>query len=178
MHKKVKLFASSAAIALLLPLATQATNANYAKKLERSGCTQATELQGCDINKTKAENAKAGFVTAPASSGNGKASYQSKLERSGCTQASELQGCDINKTKAENAKAGFGAAKPAADSNHAPAAAIKGCNQFANEGYDGTILSQSALKPGYWEVVMRFEQYRYVCNVSSSGKVESFDKLN
>lgn len=40
----------------------------YAKKLERSGCTQVTELQGCDINKTKAENAKAGFgpaVTTP-----------------------------------------------------------------------------------------------------------------
>jgi hypothetical protein len=26
--------------------------------------------------------------------------------------------------------------------------------------------------------VMRFEQYRYVCNVSSSGQVQSFDKLN
>ncbi len=149
MHKYLKLAASGAAIALLLPLAANATNASYAKKLERSGCTQATELQGCDINKTKAENAKAGFVTAPASSG--KESYQSKLERSGCTQATELQGCDINKTKAENAKAGFGAAKPAAASNQAPAAAIKACNQFANEGYDGTIISQSAMKPGYWK---------------------------
>ena len=176
MHKKVKLAASSAAIALLLPLAANAIDDNYAKKLERSGCTQASELKGCDINKTKAENAKAGFVAAPASSA--KESYQSKLERSGCTQASELQGCDINKTKAENAKAGFGAAQASGHSEGAPAAAIQACNKFANEGYDGTIVSQSAMKPSYWEVVMRFEQYQYVCNVSSSGKVESFNKIN
>ena len=51
-------------IGLLLPLAAQAIDPAYAKKLERSGCTQASELQGCNINKTKAENAKAGFGTA------------------------------------------------------------------------------------------------------------------
>jgi hypothetical protein len=44
---------------LLLATASHAIDAEYAKKLERSGCTQMTELQGCDINKTKAENAKA-----------------------------------------------------------------------------------------------------------------------
>ena len=132
MHKKVKLAASSAAIALLLPLAANAIDQAYAKKLERSGCTQVSELQGCDINKTKAENAKAGFGTAEASGG----------------------------------------------SDRAPAAAIQACNKFANEGYDGTIVSQSAMKPGWWEIVMRFEQYRYACNVSSSGKVESFNKIN
>jgi hypothetical protein len=55
--------ASVAAIGLLLPLASHAIDPAYAKKLEKSGCTQATELKGCDINKTKAENAKAGFGT-------------------------------------------------------------------------------------------------------------------
>ncbi|BBL73689.1 hypothetical protein [Methylomagnum ishizawai] len=40
-----------------------AINKEYRKMLERSGCTQVTEAQGCDINKTKAENAKAGFGT-------------------------------------------------------------------------------------------------------------------
>lgn len=59
-----------AAAALLVMLSTSsawAINATYAKQLERSGCTQMSELQGCDIKKTKAENAKAGFVTeAPA----------------------------------------------------------------------------------------------------------------
>ena len=57
---------SVAAIAVLLPLASHAMDPAYAKKLEQSGCTQVTEMQGCDINKTKAENAKAGFGTAPA----------------------------------------------------------------------------------------------------------------
>lgn len=47
---------------LLAANSAHAINANYAKQLEHSGCTQASELQGCDIKKTKAENAKAGFV--------------------------------------------------------------------------------------------------------------------
>ena len=34
------------------------------------------------------------------------------------------------------------------------------------------------MKPGWWEIVMRFEQYRYACNVSSSGQVQSFNKIN
>ena len=93
-----------------------AINAKYAQQLERSGCTQVTEAQGCDIHKTKEENAKAGFgAVVPATDGGLNTSYAQKLERSGCTQVSELSGCDINKTKAENAAAGFGDA-PAATS--------------------------------------------------------------
>ncbi|MFC0227372.1 hypothetical protein [Serratia aquatilis] len=42
-----------------------AINAKYAQQLERSGCTQVSESQGCDIHKTKAENAKNGFGTLP-----------------------------------------------------------------------------------------------------------------
>jgi len=54
--------------ALLASTSVYAINAKYAQQLERSGCTQATELQGCDITKSKAENAKAGFTkeTPPA----------------------------------------------------------------------------------------------------------------
>jgi hypothetical protein len=132
MNQKLNLAAISAGIVLLVPIAAHAIDPKYARKLEKSGCTQASELQGCDINKTKAENAKAGFVTAAATG----------------------------------------------SSDHAPAAAIKACNQFADQGYDGTIISQSALKPGMWEIVLRFEQYRYVCNASASGKVTSFTKLD
>ena len=47
-----------------------AISAKYRQQLERSGCTQVTEAQGCDIKKSKAENAKAGFGTeAPADQG-------------------------------------------------------------------------------------------------------------
>ena len=45
-----------------------AANQKYQQKLELSGCTQVSEMEGCDINKTKAENAKAGFGSAPATS--------------------------------------------------------------------------------------------------------------
>jgi hypothetical protein len=38
-----------------------AINDKYRKQLEQSGCTQVSETQGCDIHKSKAENAKAGF---------------------------------------------------------------------------------------------------------------------
>lgn len=43
-----------------------AIDAKYAAKLERSGCTQVSELQGCDIDKTREENAQAGFGPAAA----------------------------------------------------------------------------------------------------------------
>ncbi|WP_426448292.1 hypothetical protein [Siccibacter colletis] len=46
-------------LALLGVVATpsHAISAKYRAQLERSGCTQVTELQGCDIHKTKADNA-------------------------------------------------------------------------------------------------------------------------
>lgn len=68
--------------------------------------------------------------------------------------------------------------RQAPQSNEAPWAAIAACNDFADQGYDGTIETQSAMKPGWWELIMRFEEYRYVCNVSSSGEVESFNKID
>ncbi|HHQ6627531.1 TPA: hypothetical protein ACSTL5_004061, partial [Serratia fonticola] len=59
----------NAAVMLTLTLLgiapAHAINAKFAQQLERSGCTQVTEAQGCDIHKTKAENAKAGFGAAP-----------------------------------------------------------------------------------------------------------------
>lgn len=60
MNVKVRL-ATIVVIGMMSSPVVQAIDSAYAKKLERSGCTQASELQGCDINKTKAENAKAGF---------------------------------------------------------------------------------------------------------------------
>jgi len=51
-----------AGTSLLLQLPAHSINANYAKQLERSVCTQVSEAQGCDITKTKAQNARAGLV--------------------------------------------------------------------------------------------------------------------
>lgn len=61
-------FSITALALVLYSVSAMATNAQYQKQLERSGCTQMTELQGCDIRKTKAENAKAGFGAAPQAS--------------------------------------------------------------------------------------------------------------
>jgi hypothetical protein len=58
-----KSFAIVIGASLALSAPAHAINAKYRQQLERSGCTQVTEAQGCDITKTKAENAKAGFVT-------------------------------------------------------------------------------------------------------------------
>lgn len=57
----------TAIVTLLACNSAHAINEKYRQQLERSGCTQVSELQGCDIHKSKAENAKAGFVSdAPA----------------------------------------------------------------------------------------------------------------
>lgn len=77
-------------IALLASTPAHAIDAKYRKLLERSGCTQVSEMQGCDINKTKAENAKAGFVTdaAPAE----KSSTPSKTPYAGQWVAKSAEG--------------------------------------------------------------------------------------
>lgn len=65
MLKKIILIAVSTAA---VSTGAFATDHKYQQKLERSGCTQVSEMEGCDINKTKAENAKAGFGSAAATS--------------------------------------------------------------------------------------------------------------
>ncbi|WP_295400170.1 hypothetical protein [uncultured Thiocystis sp.] len=60
MKKKLIIAAS---VALLAHTSAHAIDAKYRQQLERSGCTQVSESQGCDITKTKEENAKAGFVS-------------------------------------------------------------------------------------------------------------------
>jgi hypothetical protein len=55
------------AILMVTQSPAHAINDKYRQQLEQSGCTQVSELEGCDLHKTKAENAKAGFSNeAPA----------------------------------------------------------------------------------------------------------------
>lgn len=60
------------ATVLLTSIPAHAIDTKYRQKLERSGCTQVSEMQGCDINKSKAENAKKGFVALPPAESTGK----------------------------------------------------------------------------------------------------------
>jgi hypothetical protein len=59
----------TACVILLAVTSAHAIDAEYRRLLERSGYTQISEMQHCDINKAKAQNAKAGFGSvAPAHS--------------------------------------------------------------------------------------------------------------
>jgi len=60
---------------MLVQLPAYAINDKYRKQLEQSGCTQVSETQGCDIHKSKAENAKAGFTSPAADSTNTQTPY-------------------------------------------------------------------------------------------------------
>jgi hypothetical protein len=65
--------------ALVILIAAQspayAINDKYRQQLEQSGCTQVSETQGCDIHKSKAENAKAGFTNPAADSSSAQTPY-------------------------------------------------------------------------------------------------------
>lgn len=58
MHIK---FITVGVMAYVVMNSAYAIDAKYREQLERSGCTQISEAQGCDINKTAEENIKAGF---------------------------------------------------------------------------------------------------------------------
>lgn len=59
-----KILLPTLAMLLLVQSPAHAISDKYRKQLEKSGCTQMSEMQGCDIHKSKAENAKAGFGEA------------------------------------------------------------------------------------------------------------------
>lgn len=65
-----KIILPTLALLLLVQSPAYAINAKYRQQLEQSGCTQVSELQGCDIQKSKAENAKAGFSNPAADNAN------------------------------------------------------------------------------------------------------------
>ncbi len=80
-----------------------AINAKYAKQLERSGCTQMSEQQGCDITKTKAENAKAGFVSeAPLPSASPAAAATSQNPYAGNWIAKNTNGATVATIQIDN----------------------------------------------------------------------------
>jgi hypothetical protein len=84
--------------ALLANTPAHAINAKYRQQLERSGCTQVTEAQGCDITKTKKENAKAGFGTAAPA----KASSAAKSPYTGQWVAKAQSGATVATIRIDN----------------------------------------------------------------------------
>lgn len=72
---------------------------------------------------------------------------------------------------------GYDSLPPPARGDVAPRRAVQACNDYSRRGYEGEVLSTSAQRPPYWEVILKFDSDRYVCNVTSSGQVESFERL-
>jgi 3-hydroxyacyl-CoA dehydrogenase len=108
MNARIHASLGAVAIALLLPMTAQAIDQAYRKKLERSGCTQVSEMQGCDINKTKAENAKAGFGPAakPAAAAAAKSPYSGQwIARSTSGMTVATIGIDSKERVTVNGKA-------------------------------------------------------------------------
>ncbi len=64
MNASKLILSSLIAASAMLGSSAQAIDSKYRKKLEQSGCTQLSEMQGCDINKTKDQNANSGFGLA------------------------------------------------------------------------------------------------------------------
>lgn len=62
MKKKIQLVLATAVLATAFQ--ASAISEHYRQQLERSGCTQVTDGNGCDIHKSKAENASASHHTA------------------------------------------------------------------------------------------------------------------
>ena len=71
-----KIILPALVILLVAQSPAHAINDKYRKQLEQSGCTQVSELEGCDIHKSKAENAKAGFGNPQAPAAGEKTSDQ------------------------------------------------------------------------------------------------------
>lgn len=56
-----KILSMAALFMAVVHMPAHAISEKYRQQLEHSGCTQVSESQGCDIHKTKAQNAQAGF---------------------------------------------------------------------------------------------------------------------
>jgi hypothetical protein len=93
----------AACVALFATTSSHAIDAQYRHLLERSGCTQVTEMQGCDIHKTRKENAKAGFVAeAPAE----KAAAASQTPYAGQWVAKSQSGATVATIRIDNKERG------------------------------------------------------------------------
>lgn len=56
-----------------------------------------------------------------------------------------------------------------------PSALVRACNAV-DDDY-GEVLEATPLKPGAWEIILKYSKGNYVCNVEAGGKVTYFEKL-
>ncbi|MGL4475466.1 MAG: hypothetical protein ACRCT7_13595 [Shewanella sp.] len=141
----------------LSSFSADAINDKYRQQLERSGCTQVSEMQGCDLNKTQAENAKAGFVSdAPL--------HDAKVENTPYHAMGKIT-CAMGDTKLGAAQCDFGVIR--GKSGHAevhitPPGGFERILSFAGDKVTAADSTVTATKNGdEWLIkVNDYEQYQ------------------
>lgn len=71
--KMKKAILATLGLAAICQSPAHAISEKYGQQLEHSGCTQQTELQGCDVHKSKAQNARSGVGRRDDTNGNANA---------------------------------------------------------------------------------------------------------
>lgn len=75
----------------------------------------------------------------------------------------------------ENLSAARGAPSRSANDEPTPAH-IEACNRRI--GGEAQVESFTALSPGAWELILRYDGRRYACDVDGQGRVDGFQQLN
>ena len=110
--------------------------------------------------------------------GNSKLGFWWKPGRSGCIQVTTSDGRysairDVNSSQCSqggNLNSGQATAGGISDK------AMNACNMFM-KGEKGRFVSSTALKPGWQEVILRYNAGEYACTVNNDGRVDGFVKM-
>jgi hypothetical protein len=110
--------------------------------------------------------------------GNSKLGFWWKPNRSGCIQVTTSDGRysairDVNSSQcSQDGNLTSGQATAGGIS----AEAMNACNMFM-KGEKGRFVSSTALKPGWQEVILRYNAGEYACTVNNDGRVDGFVKM-
>lgn len=110
--------------------------------------------------------------------GNSKLGFWWKPGRSGCIQVTTSDGRysairDVNTSQcSQDGNLTSGQATAGGIS----AEAMNACNMFM-KGEKGRFVSSTALKPGWQEVILRYNAGEYACTVNNDGRVDGFVKM-
>jgi hypothetical protein len=110
--------------------------------------------------------------------GNSKLGFWWKPGRSGCIQVTTSDGrySAIRDVNTSQCSQGGNLNSGQATAGGISAAAMNACNMFM-KGEKGRFVSSTALKPGWQEVILRYNAGEYACTVNNDGRVDGFVKM-